>query len=90
MKDANDMHRAGINLREYADGAKPYKPKGERAEAPKVNGASSESVAIPSLKQWLARKIAPRDLLCGSFLSTTCRIIITGRPGWARPCLESP
>ena len=28
MKDPNDLHRAGINIRELADSAKPYEPKG--------------------------------------------------------------
>jgi hypothetical protein len=42
---------------------------------------------VPNLGEWIGRKIAPRDLLCGSFLSTTCRIIITGPTGLGKTML---
>jgi putative DNA primase/helicase len=47
MKDANEMHRAGINLREYGDQAKPYMPKGNgAAPADTQNNGAPEAFTL--------------------------------------------
>jgi RecA-family ATPase len=56
----------------------------------RANGAGDNVVPlrrVPNFQQWMTRKIEPKDLLLGDFISTTARILITGPTGLGKTML---
>ena len=52
MKDANDLYRAGVNLRELGDKAEPYRPKGNgKTEASLVTRCAAD--VDPEAIEWI-------------------------------------
>jgi hypothetical protein len=78
MKDANDMLRAGIDLRAYADGAKPYKPK--------VNGSAPKRL-IMSSSDFVAGYVAPMYSVEG-VMQQRRLYSLTGKTGDGKTALQ--
>jgi RecA-family ATPase len=78
-----------VNIRAFAN----HQQRHEKTER-KINGANGvrhNNVVplkrVPNFSQWMQREIPPPDLLCGDFISTTARILITGPTGLGKTML---
>jgi hypothetical protein len=89
MKDWNDAYKAGVDIRAFANDQ--WAKEREQAK-PKTNGthngtAPAPKASVPSFTEWMGREIPATDLLLGSFLSTTARILISGPTGLGKTML---
>jgi hypothetical protein len=59
----------------------------DQAPEPAADSEPEGSEAVLSLHDWLERDIPPLDLICGSFIHTTCRILVTAPTGLGKTML---
>jgi hypothetical protein len=79
MKDGNDLHRAGVNLREYGDQAPRYQPKLNGGAQPK---AAANKLIVPA-GDFIA-SFTPPDYIIDGLWMRRYLYALTGRTGDAK------
>jgi AAA domain len=87
MKDMNDLHSAGVDLRAYGDAAKLYQPKAQDKAQDQDQNKDGKAGLIMSSRDFVAGYVAPQYLVEG-ILQQRRIYSLTGKTGDGKTALQ--